>query len=101
MQYLSKQVSNESAFVFYFFVIKAAGTYIIPSPMITESPIFNDLFIWRFRSMKKGKPAQVKSVNTLIARLSSETLHLLWRVSIYQLGRMQQRLKHFLNSTFP
>ena len=29
--------------------------------------------------MKKGKPAQVKSVNTLIAELLSKMSHLVWR----------------------
>ena len=33
-----------------------------------ETPIFLDLGIWAFRITKKGKPAQVKSVNTLIAK---------------------------------
>lgn len=53
----------------------------IPRPMLIESPIFNDLFIWSFRITKKGKPAQVKSVKTLIAKLSSRTLYLVWRES--------------------
>lgn len=44
--------------------------------MIIESPIFNDLFIWSFRITKNGKAAQVKSVNTLIARFSSENVTL-------------------------
>ena len=42
-----------------------------PSPMIIESPIFNDLFIWSVRITKNGRQAQVKSVNILIPKLSS------------------------------
>ena len=82
------------------FPIKLSGTYINPSPMSIESRIFNDFFIWSFRITKKGKPAQVKSVNMLIARLSSEMSRLVWRENIYRPARMQQRLKHFSNNTF-
>ena len=46
------------------------GTHKTPRPIIIESPIFVDLFIWSFRMTKKGRPAQVKSVKTLIPGLS-------------------------------
>lgn len=76
MQYLIKAGQQRKCCRSLLFLNQVSGAYIIPSPMIIESPIFNDLFIWRFRITKKGKPAQVKSVNTLIAGLSSEMSHL-------------------------
>ena len=89
MQYLIKAGQQRKCRRSLLFLIQRIGAYKIPSPMIIESPIFNDLFIWRFRITKKGKPAQMKSVHTLIAGLSSGMSHLVWKVSIYRPERMQ------------